>query len=166
MGWRGCLYELGLDRVTTDQLSRRLDGETPRQVVASIARDAATAGSRDELDELIYQDLRLRLPELLLMRVDKLTMANAVEARVPFLDHEVVELAMAMPQSEKIRDGIGKHVLKRAVSDLLPEDLIWRPKKGSGPPFRSGSADRLQTISRAGSKARRSTSSGTSTGMR
>ncbi len=134
--WGGAVafYELGLDRVTTDQLSRRLDGETPRQVVASIARDAATAGSRDELDGLIYQDLRLRLPELLLMRVDKLTMANAVEARVPFLDHEVVELAMAMPQSEKIRDGIGKHVLKRAVSDLLPEDLIWRPKQGFGTP--------------------------------
>src|SRR5205085_243474 len=78
--------------------------------------------------------LRLRLPELLLMRVDKLTMANAVEARVPFLDHELVELAMAMPVHQKIRDGIGKHVLKRAMSDLLPADLVWRPKQGFGTP--------------------------------
>jgi asparagine synthase (glutamine-hydrolysing) len=83
---------------------------------------------------MIYQDLRLRLPELLLMRVDKLTMANAIEARVPFLDHQLVELAMAVPASEKIHDGIGKHVVKRAVSDLLPEDLIWRPKQGFGTP--------------------------------
>ncbi|MHB8656958.1 MAG: asparagine synthase (glutamine-hydrolyzing) [Solirubrobacteraceae bacterium] len=134
--WGGAVafYELGLERVTTPELRRSLDGLAPRQVVESIAADARKAGARSELDELIYQDLRLRLPELLLMRVDKLTMANAVEARVPFLDHEVVELAMAMPDSEKVRDGIGKHVLKRAVSDLLPEDLVWRPKQGFGTP--------------------------------
>ena len=111
-----------------------MEGEWPRDIVADIYRDATVAGARDELDHMIYQDLRLRLPELLLMRVDKLTMANAVEARVPFLDHELVELAMAMPSSEKVRDGVGKHVLKRAVSSLLPHDLIWRPKQGFGTP--------------------------------
>ena len=147
--WGGAVafYELGLDRVTTPTLRRELDGQTPRGVVAEIAADARRMGARDELDRLIYQDLRLRLPELLLMRVDKLTMASAVEARVPFLDHEVVELAMAMPLEEKIRDGIGKHVLKRAVSDLLPEDLIWRRKQGFGTPvsqwFRGPLADDL-----------------------
>jgi asparagine synthase (glutamine-hydrolysing) len=134
--WGGAVafYEDGLERLTTSGLRRELDGLGPRHVVASIAADAARAGARSALDELIYQDLRLRLPELLLMRVDKLTMANSVEARVPFLDHEVVELAMAMPDEEKIHDGIGKQVLKRAVSDLLPSDLIWRPKQGFGTP--------------------------------
>ncbi len=147
--WGGAVafYELGLDRVTTPTLRGQVDGQSPSQVVRDIAQDAARAGARDELDRLIYQDLRLRLPELLLMRVDKLTMANAVEARVPFLDHEVVELAMAMPLEEKIRDGVGKHVLKRAVSDLLPEDLVWRPKQGFGTPvsqwFRGPLADAL-----------------------
>ena len=127
-------YEQGLERLTTSGLRRQLDGLAPRQVVADIAADAARAGARGELDELIYQDLRVRLPELLLMRVDKLTMANSVEARVPFLDHEVVELAMAMPDEQKIQGGVGKQVLKRAVSDLLPDDLIWRPKQGFGTP--------------------------------
>jgi asparagine synthase (glutamine-hydrolysing) len=147
--WGGAVafYEQGLDRITTEHLRRQLDGHHPRQVVEGIARDATDAGARDELDRLIYQDLRLRLPELLLMRVDKLTMANAVEARVPFLDHEIVELAMAMPVSEKIRDKVGKHVLKRAVSDLLPEDLVWRRKQGFGTPvsqwFRGPLADEL-----------------------
>jgi asparagine synthase (glutamine-hydrolysing) len=147
--WGGAIafYELGFDRIATSDLRRTLDGLQPQQVVAEIAADAHRAGSASELDELIYQDLRVRLPELLLMRVDKLTMANAVEARVPFLDHEVVELAMAMPDSEKIRDGTGKHVLKRAVSDLLPPDLIWRPKQGFGTPvsdwFRGPLADDL-----------------------
>lgn len=134
--WGGAVafYELGLDRITTDELRRDLDGTAPAEVVSAISADGARAGARDELDELIYQDLRLRLPELLLMRVDKLTMANAVEARVPFLDHEVVELAMAMPAAEKVRHGVGKHVLKRAVGDLLPRDLVWRPKQGFGTP--------------------------------
>ncbi len=147
--WGGAVafYELGFDRIASGGLRRQLDGLAPRQVVATIAADAARAGARDELDELIYQDLRLRLPELLLMRVDKLTMANAVEARVPFLDHEVVELAMAMPGTEKVRDGVGKHVLKRAVDDLLPRELIWRPKQGFGTPvsdwFRGPLGDEL-----------------------
>jgi asparagine synthase (glutamine-hydrolysing) len=147
--WGGAVafYELGLARVTTEALRSRARREAPRGIVESIAQDAMAAGARDELDRLIYQDLRLRLPELLLMRVDKLTMANAVEARVPFLDQDVVELAMAMPAAEKIRDGIGKHVVKRAVSDLLPHDLIWRRKQGFGTPvsqwFRGPLADEL-----------------------
>src|SRR5690242_8184291 len=93
-------------------------------------------------------EMKLRLPELLLMRVDKLTMAHAVEARVPFLDHELVELAMALPLSEKIRDGTGKHVVKRIASTMLPEDLVWRPKQGFGTPvadwFRGELGDRLE----------------------
>jgi asparagine synthase (glutamine-hydrolysing) len=135
--WGGAVafYEKALERVTTPGFRAVLNGHGPREVVAGIAADADAAGARDELDRLIYQDLRFRLPELLLMRVDKLTMANAVEARVPFLDHEVVELAMAMPIEEKIRDGVGKHVLKRAASDLLPSDLLWRPKQGFATPI-------------------------------
>jgi asparagine synthase (glutamine-hydrolysing) len=147
--WGGAVafYEKGLDAVTTDELRKQLDGASPREVVAAIAADGRRVGSRDDLDDLIYQDLRLRLPELLLMRVDKLTMANSVEARVPFLDHELVELAMAMPVDEKIRGGVGKHVLKRAVSDLLPHDLVWRRKQGFGAPvsqwFRGPLGDQL-----------------------
>jgi asparagine synthase (glutamine-hydrolysing) len=148
--WGGAVafYEHGLDRVTTREFRRELDGARPSQVVADIAADANRLGARDELDRLIYQDLRLRLPELLLMRVDKLTMANAVEARVPFLDHELVELAMSVPLDEKIRAGVGKHVLKRAVSPLLPEEIVWRPKQGFGTPvsqwFRGPLADQLE----------------------
>jgi asparagine synthase (glutamine-hydrolysing) len=147
--WGGAVafYEQGLERLTTPALRPTPPGEAPRDVVAGIAADAERLGARDELDRMIYQDLRLRLPELLLMRVDKLTMANAVEARVPFLDHELVELAMAIPTHEKVRDGIGKHVLKRAVADLLPHDLLWRPKQGFGTPvseyFRGPLGERL-----------------------
>ncbi len=148
--WGGAVafYEGPLSRLTTPALRQAAGPELPRTVVAAIGADADRAGARDELDRLIYQDLRLRLPELLLMRVDKLTMANSVEARVPFLDHELVELAMAMPRSEKIRDGVGKHVVKRAVADLLPADIVWRQKQGFATPvsdwFRGELAGQLE----------------------
>jgi asparagine synthase (glutamine-hydrolysing) len=145
--WGGAVafYEQGARRVATEALLRDTAGhEEPRDIVADIA---AEVNGDDPLTGIIYQDLRLRLPELLLMRVDKLTMANSIEARVPFLDHQLVEMAMAMPSSEKIRDGIGKHVLKRAVSDLLPDEIVWRPKQGFGAPvadwFRGELADDL-----------------------
>ncbi|HEV8674903.1 MAG TPA: asparagine synthase (glutamine-hydrolyzing) [Methylomirabilota bacterium] len=84
----------------------------------------------DDLAWMAYLDLRLRLPELLLMRVDKMTMATAVEARVPFLDHELVSFAMGVPQALKVAGGELKHLLKRAVADLLPAAIVHRPKQG------------------------------------
>lgn len=82
-----------------------------------------------------YLDLRLRLPELLLMRVDKMTMGVSLEARVPFLDHKIVELAMSIPENAKIRNGRLKHILKVAVKDTLPQSIIDRKKQGFGAPI-------------------------------
>jgi asparagine synthase (glutamine-hydrolysing) len=83
-----------------------------------------------------YLELKLRLPELLLMRVDKMTMATSVEARVPFLDHHLVEYAMSLPVDLKIKGTSGKHILKRALEKVLPPDLLYRPKRGFGAPIR------------------------------
>ncbi len=89
----------------------------------------------DLLQKMTYLELKQRLAELLLMRVDKMTMATSVEARVPFLDHELVEFAMALPPEMKVRDGVGKYLLKRAVSkSLLPEHIVYRRKQGFGAP--------------------------------
>jgi asparagine synthase (glutamine-hydrolysing) len=86
--------------------------------------------------------MKLRLPEHLLMRVDKLTMAHSVEARVPFLDHDVVDFATRLPPAYKLRDGIGKRILKHAAEPYLDRDLIDRKKQGFGAPmdewFREG----------------------------
>jgi len=88
----------------------------------------------DHLAWMAYLDLRLRLPELLLMRVDKMTMATAVEARVPFLDHELVTFAMGVPEGVKVAGGELKHLLKRAVSPILPREIVHRPKQGFNVP--------------------------------
>jgi asparagine synthase (glutamine-hydrolysing) len=66
--------------------------------------------------------------------VDKMTMATAVEARVPFLDHEFVRFAMGIPQAIKVRTGELKHVLKRAVRGVIPDEIIDRRKQGFGVP--------------------------------
>lgn len=89
----------------------------------------------DLLQKMTYLELKNRLAELLLMRVDKMTMATSVEARVPFLDHELVEFALALPERMKVRDGEGKWLLKHAVADtLLPRDIVFRKKQGFGAP--------------------------------
>ena len=88
----------------------------------------------DLLQRMTYMELKLRLAELLLMRVDKMTMATSVEARVPFLDRELVEFALALPPEMKVRDGTGKWLLKRAVDGLLPTEIVYRRKQGFGAP--------------------------------
>jgi asparagine synthase (glutamine-hydrolysing) len=88
----------------------------------------------DLLQKMTYLELKLRLAELLLMRVDKMTMANSVEARVPFLDHELVQFALALPAEMKVRNGQGKYLLKKAVSGLLPAEIVNRKKQGFSAP--------------------------------
>lgn len=88
-----------------------------------------------DLDWMSYFDLKVRLPELLLMRVDKMSMANSLEARVPFLDHEFVELTFSIPEKLKTKNGILKNILKQSVRGLVPDNLIDRKKQGFGVPL-------------------------------
>lgn len=87
------------------------------------------------LQKITYQELKLRLPEHLLMRVDKMTMAHSVEARVPFLDHDVVEFAARLPLSYKLRDGVGKFLIKKLAEPFVDLDLLYRRKQGFGAPM-------------------------------
>ena len=91
---------------------------------------AARRPHADRLQQLSWIELCNRLPELLLARVDRLTMAHSVEARAPFLDADLVSYALALPARLKIRGATTKYVLKRAVRSLLPADVIDRPKQG------------------------------------
>lgn len=84
----------------------------------------------DPLQQLGWVELWNRLPELLLMRVDKLSMAASVEARAPFLDAELVAFGLGLPAHLKIRGAETKYVLKRALEPLLPREIVWRPKHG------------------------------------
>jgi asparagine synthase (glutamine-hydrolysing) len=91
-------------------------------------------GNDDHLTRMGYNEFRLRLPELLLMRIDKVGMSTSVEARLPFLDHNLVAYTQNIPQSLKIKGGVKKHLLKKAVADLLPDEIIHRKKMGFAAP--------------------------------
>ncbi|HEV8442652.1 MAG TPA: asparagine synthase-related protein, partial [Steroidobacteraceae bacterium] len=102
-----------------------------------LANFVARASEPSALNWMTYLDLNLRLPELLLARVDKMTMATSVEGRVPYLDHKLIELAFSIPTALKVRrDGETKRLLKRAVRGLLPPELLERRKQGFGLPMR------------------------------
>ncbi len=91
-------------------------------------RQAPRFGS--ELQRMQLTDLRAALPDNLLVKLDRMLMSHAVEGRVPFLDHEVVEFGLRLPDRLKIRDGQGKDFLKRWGSRLLPEDRLYAKKRG------------------------------------
>jgi asparagine synthase (glutamine-hydrolysing) len=92
------------------------------------------AWEKSHLHWMTYIDLNMRLPELLLMRIDKMSMGVSLEGRVPFLDHKFVELAMSIPASVKTKNGTLKYILKKAVRGLIPDELIDRKKQGFGVP--------------------------------
>ena len=103
---------------------------------------------REPLDWMSYVDLNLRLPELLLMRVDKMSMGVSLETRVPFLDHKFVEFAMSIPTSIKTRNGQLKYILKKAVRGLIPEEVIDRKKQGFAAPIKEWFDGDLGRVSR------------------
>jgi asparagine synthase (glutamine-hydrolysing) len=84
--------------------------------------------------KLIYTDIKTYLVELL-MKQDNISMAASVESRVPFLDHELVEFAIRIPQHFQIKGLAGKRILKKAVEDLLPHEILYRTKLGFPTPW-------------------------------
>jgi asparagine synthase (glutamine-hydrolysing) len=137
-------------RLVSREMRARLGGLSSYEVVREdLERVERERPRSDFLARMTYLELKLRLPELLLMRVDKMTMAASIEARVPFLDHRLVEYAMGVPRSLKVEGKSGKHVLKRALEEVLPHDVLYRPKRGFGAPvegwFRGPSAAELES---------------------
>lgn len=89
----------------------------------------------DFLKRITYLEIKHRLPEFLLARADKMTMAHSVEGRVPFLDTRLVELAFNMPSDIKIKGGRIKYILKKAVEGIIPQEIIDRKKQGFSNPI-------------------------------
>lgn len=123
-------------RLLSPRLRQQFRHLTSWDALAPIhARFTEKAWERSHLNWMSYLDLNLRLPELLLMRVDKMSMGVSLESRVPFLDHRFVELAMSIPENVKTRGGTLKRVLKHAVRGVIPDELIDRRKQGFGVPI-------------------------------
>jgi asparagine synthase (glutamine-hydrolysing) len=120
-----------------------LDDETIGELLAEVAADGddplaaafAAAGDRDEMNRMLAVDAETQLPDDLLLLTDKMSMAVSLECRVPFLDHALVELAASIPAAAKVPGGRLKHLLKEALADVLPADILNRGKRGFGTPM-------------------------------
>lgn len=111
------------------------------QVIEQLVR-----GTRGEclLNQMLYIDTKSWLPDDLLVKADKMTMANSVELRVPFLDHQVLEFAASLPPEHKVRGAETKRVLRVAFSKLLPETVLRRKKAGFPVPYEKWLRDELR----------------------
>lgn len=89
----------------------------------------------DPVQRMMVSDTQALLPDLYLEKVDKPTMAFGIEARVPFLDHDLVDLALSLPSSMKVRGGSKKFLLRRALRGIIPDEVLDGPKTGFGVPY-------------------------------
>jgi asparagine synthase (glutamine-hydrolysing) len=96
--------------------------------------DRYEAASGDTLSRMQHTDVLTYLPEDLLVKVDRMTMAHSLEGRSPLLDHELLECAAAVPASLKVHRGMTKIILREAVRELFPDGFLNRPKMGFTPP--------------------------------
>ena len=115
--------------------SAAMDEEMSRGRVDVLAPYFARTLGHDALTRMLYVDLKTWLVDDLLIKADKMTMANSIELRVPFLDHRVIEFAASIPSSMKLRGGDVKWILKQAMAPRLPAEILKREKVGFPTPL-------------------------------
>lgn len=134
LGYGTYFTDAAKENLYTDEMRASVRGQDAysehRRYFARV-RDAAP------LNQLLYVDLKTFLPCLNLTTTDKTSMAANLEVRVPFLNHELVELAARMPPNLKLRGLKRKYILKRVAERFLPKEVVWRKKAGFGAPIRS-----------------------------
>ena len=107
-----------------------------RTIADLLHRQRQLAGRDDDLvSEISYTEIFGKMSEILLRRVDRIAMHNSLEARAPFLDHELVEKVFCIPSPDRIQPLGKKSLLKRFAPKYIPESLIHRPKMGFSFPF-------------------------------
>ncbi|MGI9285765.1 MAG: asparagine synthase (glutamine-hydrolyzing) [Pseudomonadales bacterium] len=93
------------------------------------------ADTDDHLSKILYTDLKTYLPGDILVKVDRMSMANSLETRAPFLDYRLVEYAASIPSSLKLKDGEKKYILKKSLDELLSDEILYRKKMGFSVPL-------------------------------
>lgn len=134
-------------RLFSPAFHRELQGYHASDVVL---RHMAAADTDDSLLRIQYADLKTWLPGGILVKVDRASMANSLEVRSPLLDVDLVQWAAGLTPSTKIRNSIGKYVLKRALAPYVDDDILYRPKRGFSMPlarwFRGPLAGRIEAL--------------------
>ena len=140
-------YLRGLSQSDLRLRSRLLGGDPVADQDAYLL-DALAAGPRDLLDRMLYADTLTYLPEDLLVKMDRATMAHSLEARAPLLDHKLVEFTGRLPAQRKMDAGTTKVLLREIAGTLLPPSMLDRPKYGFAAPLEGWFRDELAGVYR------------------
>ncbi|HEY0458837.1 MAG TPA: asparagine synthase (glutamine-hydrolyzing) [Pyrinomonadaceae bacterium] len=127
----GALKKQGL---YSSVLRTNLNGELGRAETV-FRRTAESASSADATDKLLYLDSKTYLPGDILTKVDRMTMAVSLEARVPLLDHELIEFVQKIPAGLKLKGLETKYIFKKAMEGIVPREILYREKQGFGVPI-------------------------------
>jgi len=120
------------ERLFTPAFRQRLQGYRAIDVMRG---HAANAPTDDPLSLIQYLDMKTYLPGDILTKVDRASMAHALEVRVPLLDHELVEWISGLSSSIKLKNGEGKYIFKKSMERYLPHDILYRKKQGFAVPL-------------------------------
>jgi len=138
MNWFGVFNGQLKEDLLSSNLKATIDLDSSRTFRSWLERNP----QRDDLSSMLYLDTKIWLPDNLLMKGDKMTMAASLESRMPLLDYKLIEYAASIPSSAKIKSLKAKYLLKRAFADFLPEPILTRKKMGFNVPtgiwFREG----------------------------
>ena len=121
------------ERLFSDDLKQSLSQELPAEDYLRSILESATG--HDLPERLLYVDFHSYLPEDILVKVDRMSMLNSLEVRVPFLDHQLLEFVAGIPYDLKLRGATSKYILKEALRGLLPDEILSREKHGFSVPI-------------------------------
>lgn len=133
------------DELYTPEFRRQI---VPEHSLKYLRECFSVVSGESPLNKMLYVDTKTWLPDDLLVKADKMTMANSVELRVPFLDHKVLEFAASLPIEYKLQGITSKYILKRALDGRVPEQVINRKKAGFPVPVQSWISGELNAFSR------------------
>jgi asparagine synthase (glutamine-hydrolysing) len=119
---------------------RKITGNITEEYFRSLHENVA---QKSILGKMLYSDTKSWLPDDLLVKADKMTMAASVEMRAPFLDQELMEFATSLPDHYKLNGKIGKYILKKFMQNKIPDVIISRKKRGFPVPLTYWFRDKL-----------------------
>jgi len=127
----------GMPEQDADLFARGILSEISRDPFAPIRNYTARCNSKSRLDQEIYVDLKFTMPDSVLMKVDKMSMAHGLEIRVPFLDYQFVEFCATIPSDLKLKGFTSKAIFRSAMKGILPEVILRRGKQGYSLPIKN-----------------------------
>ena len=134
------------DQIVTPETRQHLRGYHPSQITTDFYQSCKAP---DHLSRILYTDMKTYLPGDILVKVDRMSMANSLEVRAPILDYQMIEFSATLPSTMKFKNGEKKYLLKEAFKADLPSDILYRKKMGFSVPLADWLRGELKLLAQA-----------------